>query len=610
MSFFSYILLFFSLLFSWLGASSDTDSTPVTAAAPNTGLVQAVETIAEGTRSAALPERPETAAGTHFEDMDYEHYDPAAFYGEIELLYDLADREDADGVCAQYDLLYREFCYIDSLYVLAELQYSADLSSGYWAEECLYGANLWAETGDALSAACRYVLESPLGDAFAEHIGRESADYLADYESLTDREAELFSRETELINEYYTLSNTVYDDAVYTYKGRDWTWDMLYGYRGDVLYYEDYEGYLEVYYGLDKQANDLLGPLFLELLDLRAETAELLGYESYADYAYELIYSRDFTTEDAQALCDAVKPLAADYYEELYYSEIWYAYEDVSPTMDGAGLLEALGSTISLFGPELEEAFAYLEEFGLCLLTDDPTSQTGAYTTELSYYRSPFLYVGLEGNCYDFSTLTHEFGHFADGYYTPIPNILTSTGSYDLFEIHSTGLEVLYTEIYDQIFHREADVARFITLAGQLESIIDGCIMDEFQRRIYENPDMTLEEINRLYADICAEYGMYQPMEEEYSWVYVSHNFDSPLYYLSYAVSSLASLQLWDAAREDMTAAVDTYLAILGQSAYEDGYMQVLTNAGLRLFTEEDAVETICQPVLQELERLDRDFFS
>lgn len=595
MSLLSNLLLILSLLFNWTGNGEDTGLTAPTGISP--------EYIASAVRT--LPDRPD-ASGTHFEDMEYEHYDPEVYYDQVDVLYDLTDADDMQGVCAQYDLLYREFCYIDSLYVLADIQYSADLVSDYWAEESLYCADLWAETANALSEACRYALESPLGESFAEHIGPEAADSLAGYESLSDRESELYTMEAELINEYYAISNNAYENAVYTYMGREWTYDMITGYRGDALYNDDYEGYLEVYYGLDKQVNDLLGPLFMELLAIRAETAELMGYDSFADYAYEASYGRDFTTEDAQTLCDAVKPLARDYYDELYYSDVWYAYRDVTPVMDADALLDALGSTISHFGPELEEVFAYMKENQLYLLSDSPDSQSGAYTTELNFYRSPFIYAGLEGDCYDFSTLTHEFGHFADSYYTPIPNILTSVGSFDLFEIHSTGLEVLYTEYYDQVFSRGVSIARFITLGGQIENIIDGCLMDEFQRRIYADPDMTLEEINHLYAEVCAEYGIYQPKDVDYTWVDISHNFDSPLYYLSYAVSSLASLQLWDMAQEDMTAAVDSYLSILGQSAYDDGYMQVLENAGLRLFTEDGAVEDICRPVLDELKFLDK----
>ncbi len=603
MSLLTNLVLVFSLLLNWFGSFGNTESSAVLSETFPTGAEELLEDAFSSTLP--LPQRPASADGTHFKDMPYEHYDPEAFYDQVDVMYDLIDAGDAKGVCRQYDLLYREFCYLDSLYTLADIQYSADLSSDYWSEESLYNATLWAETGDTLSAACRYGLESSIGEEFARHLEEDAALAMEGYEALSDRETELNTRETEIINEYYALANNAREEAVYVYEGREWTWDILSGFRGDVLYDQDYEGYLEVYYGLDKSVNDLLGPLFLELLAIRAEQAELAGYESYADYAYEYAYGRDFTTEDAQTLCDAVKPLAVSYYKDLYYSDVWYIYDEVSPTLSPEELLSALGNTVPLFGPELEKSFSYMMDNRLYLLSNSPTAQSGAYTTELAYYRSPFLYMGMDESCYDFSTLTHEFGHFADSFYTPIPNVLTSTGCMDIFEIHSTGLEVLYTEYYDLVYDGGADIARFITLGAMFENVIQGCIQDEFQRRIYEEPDMTLKEINRLYADICREYGSDQPMDMDFSWVYISHSYEAPLYYLSYAVSTLASLQLWNMAQEDMDAAVESYLSILGQGAYDAGYMEVLENAGLRLFTEDGAVDEICAPVLKKLRDLE-----
>lgn len=552
-----------------------------------------------------LPART-TPTGTDWAEMDYEHYDPTLFYAGIDELYALADAGDIDAVLAQYDRLYNEFSYIDTLGAIAYIRYSTDVTDDYWSGETLYNDTLWAETGDALSQACRNILEGPLADEFTVHIGQGPADALAVYEALTDREAELTAREAELVTEYYGIMATADADAVYYYLGEKWTWDKLNGFPGENLSYEDYEGYLEVYDGLMKTVNDQVGPIFLELVSIRAELAELWGYDSYADYAYECVFGRDYTAADAQLLCDAVKEFSAGYYDDLYYSDLWYSYEDPVPVMDEKTLVAVLGENLSVFGEELTAVWQFMADHGLYELCAESSCQSGAYTTELPYYQSPFIYEGLAGDCYDFSGLTHEFGHFADAWYHPIPNLLTSVGSYDLFEIHSTGLEVLFTEQYDDIYTSGADTARFITLGGTLESVLDGCIHDEFQRRLYADPDMSLEEINELFAQVSAEYGIYEPTGVDYSWMYVSHTFETPLYYISYAVSALASLQLWDIAQTDFSAALESYLAILAQGAYEEGYITVLENAGLRLFTEEGAVEDICRPVLKELERLDR----
>lgn len=599
MKLFTSLILIISILFSWLGdlLPSHEKESAVAAISP---------TFIQTTPAPALPGFFVPQSGVSWDDMDYVHYDPETFYDQVDRLYTLEQQEDLTAVLALYDDLYREFTYIDTLGIIAGLHYSADVTDRYWADESLYCDDLWSETADALCQVCRHILEGPLGEDFAAHVGEQAASVYLDYEAMTDRETELRARESEIINEYIQRINTVDAEAVYEYDGREWTWEKLNAYPGDALYAKDYEGYLEVYYGLCAYVNDILGPLFIELVSIRAEMAEIMGYESYADYAYEYGYGRDFTTDDAQVLCDAVKEFAAAYYEDLYYSDLWYTLECVYPQMDETALIEVLGEYLAPFGEDLQEVWTFMEEHGLYNLCSDPNAQSGAYTTTLAFYRSPFLYVGLTGDCYDFSALTHEFGHFADSYYNPIPNVLTSMGSYDLFEIHSTGLEVLFTEYYRQIYTEGADAARFLTLAGQLENVFTGCILDEFQRHVYENPDMSLTEMNRLYADICADYGQYQSWDMDYSWVYISHNYEAPLYYISYAVSSLASLQLWDMAQTDPDAALDAYRAILAQGAYDHGYFEVLSDAGLRLFTEPGAVADICQPVLNCLEELDR----
>lgn len=601
MNLFSSILLVLSMVTQFVssvlpGASIPSgDTLPVASAAP------AITDI-------RLPDRS-APAGTDWADMTYEHYDPSLFYAGLETLREQTAADDTEAVLAQYDKLYTELTYIDSLNVIAGIEFSANTVDSYWSEETLYCSRLLTETADAFSLACRQILESPHGDTFSAHISAEAADILREYEPVTDQEAALSLREAELTNEYYETMATAREDSVYYYMGERWTLDKLDGFPGNSLYYNDYEGYLEVYYGLEAAINDRVGPIFLELVNIRSELAEQWGYDSYADYAYENIYGRDYSPADAQALCDEVKDISAEYYQSLYYSDLWYCYEDPAPAMDADELIATLGRTIPAFGEDLTTVCNFMIDHGLYCLCQGDNAQSGAYTTEIPYYQTPFIYEGLAGDCYDFSTLTHEFGHFADAWYHPVSNILTSVGSYDLFEIHSTGLEALFTEQYDAIYSTDGDIARFITLGGLFESVLDGCIQDEFQRRVYADPDITLEEINRLYRDLYAEYGLYGPMDVDYSWMYISHNFDAPFYYISYAVSSLASIQLWDLAQSDFSAALEQYLSILGQGAYEDGYLTVLENAGLRLFTEDGAAEDICRPLLQELEQLDRPIF-
>lgn len=557
------------------------------------------------TLTAAVPalaaEEP-AGRGTAWSDMTYVHYDPEAFYERTDELTALAAGEDGAAVLALYDELHSELLQVWTYSSIAGIHASADVTDEYWQEEELYAERTGNETADAFCTACNVVLGGPCADAFKEHVGPEAAAYYADYVPATDREIELADREAELISQYYEILN---DSAsrTYSYGGVDWTEDMLYGDEGDRLYDRDQDGYWAVSDGLAKALNDRVGPVYVELVGIRAEQASIWGYDDYAEAAYESVYGRDYGPDEAQLLCDAVKRFSWEYYDGLYGSELWYMADQVYPVLSETEQMAALGQFAGRLDPTLRESWQFMTQMGLYELTDDPDSRDSGYTTSLYAYGSPFIYNRLYGNCYDLDDLSHEFGHFTDEYLNPAPDPIVSTGSYDLFEIHSTGLEALFSQFYDEVYSDGADTARFLVLGGLLESVINGCIYDEFQRRVYAQPDMTLDEINAAFAQVCREYGM--GPGQEYAWQTVSHNFDSPLYYISYAVSSLASLQIWDLSQSDYDAAVAMYMDVLGRGAYGDGYMDVLTDCGMRLFTEPGAVEDICQPVLDYMERLE-----
>ena len=150
---------------------------------------------------------------------------------------------------------------------------------------------------------------------------------------------------------------------------------------------------------------------------------------------------------------------------------------------------------------------------------------------------------------------------------------------------------------YDEIFPKQADTAKKEIIDELMENIIYGCIQDEFQREVYRNPDMTLDEMNRLSARIYKEYGMNYGLQD-YSWVFVTHIFEVPMYNISYAVSGLAAMQIWSMSETDFDSAVKTWEKFLDEGVYNKTYLDVVGRCGLVKFTEPGAVEEICGPAL------------
>ena len=530
-----------------------------------------------------------------WDDVVYEHVDPDSFY---EAAGTLAEEQNAQAVTAGYDALYAQLVHAATQAEVAYIRYSGNVTDSYWSDESVYSETVYGQMYDAFLTACHGVMQGPCAGALRDHAGADLAALFESYEPMSAREAELSVREAELTDRYYELMAGA-GEVAYTWQGQDWTQDMIDGFQGADLASRDYDAYLEVYFGQQKAVCDIVGPIFQELVSLRMEQAELAGYESFTDMAYETVYFRDYSPAEAQALCDGVKPLAREYYDSLYD----HAAPDETSFPDDESMLDALGRCVSALDPALEAPFAYMTDHGLTDIGMGADRLDSNYTTYLREYGMPFVFFSQRGDCFDLASLTHEFGHFADTLSSPPPDLF-SFGNLDLMEIPSTALEALGTFCYDDVYGEGGPGARTAVLCDLFEAVVDGCIYDEFQREIYARPDMTLDEISTLFADISAQYGVYEPTGVDYFWVYIPHNFADPLYYISYAASALAVIQIWDAAREDLTAGVALLEDIMAADKYNGGYVDTLTQRGLTPFTEPGAVEAICAPFLEELARM------
>lgn len=517
----------------------------------------------------------------------------------------LATCTDPDEAIALYDELMQQCREMSTMYTIASIVSDYDLTDEYWSEEVLWCYSSLLEMGDELGIACSELLNGSCAEEFRAYIGESAAEVLAEYEEMSEELQELYERESELINDYYVELDASYELTV-EYEGQDWSVNRLYYTEdGNALYEGDYEGFKETYYMLQEKIGEVLGPIYMELVEIRNEIALLSGYDSYTDYAYEVNYGRDYSAEDAEVFCEAVKEIGIRYYEEVYYDSYSYYYEFGS--MEEAELLEAMGQYAEEIAPVVAEKWQYMMDNHLYCLpaygTND-SCNTGGYTATLDSVGSAFIYnyLWVDGESdYDFRSMTHEFGHFIDACLNPIPNLLTSVSNYDLFEIHSNGLEVLYTAFYDDIFGEDADAARHGTVEDQLYMVVDGCIYDEFQRRVYAKEEITLEEVNSIYKEVCLEFGFDVGDDPGYGWMYIAHNYDSPLYYLSYAISSLGALQIWQLSGEDFDAAADMWLAVVEKNAYDKGTVEVMTECGMISFTDVTAVKNICDTALDYL---------
>ena len=189
---------------------------------------------------------------------------------------------------------------------------------------------------------------------------------------------------------------------------------------------------------------------------------------------------------------------------------------------------------IGQLSSEMAEAFAYMRSHGLYDADFSDTKAEAGFTTMLDAYGAPFYFNSPYGDLYDFSTAIHEFGHY-NNFYWQKTGWNDGSKSLDIAEVHSQGLELLFTHFYKDIFEDEeaALTVQDYLMLNLSSALITGCLYDELQQYVYAEEDLTLEKINQEYCRLCKEYGLIPADDERtelYSWYQVPHTFTSPCY--------------------------------------------------------------------------------
>lgn len=500
-------------------------------------------------------------ADVDYADMTWYIYDAAELLDKAARLGETADGKEAADL---YDWLMAEYAKVYTLDNLAYIDFYAHPGDETLSDACRQLDSVLNEVNNALCTALSDALDGPAGSALRSYIGEDKATALVGYDEQTDRQREITERVSELTLQYNAL----------------------------IMEYLSYD-----------EETEKIGALYRELVDLHNEEAQIVGYKDYADYAYEASYGRDFTPDDAAALCEAVKPYARQYFGSLYYNEATYADFSADTDLTERELVGLVTQYMPRVSDDAAKAAAYMEKHGLYFMDSAERVSDLGFTTTLDQYNAPFIYLALYGDQNDIQSMFHEFGHYYDAYVNPVPDLLLSVGSLDIFEIHSTGMEALSTGWYEDIYGEDADLARIRFLDSALYTVFSGCLFDEFQRVVYADPTLTPEQISQTFVTIARSYGL-RSFGKEFShyWMQVNHNFESPFYYISYAVSMLASLQIYEMAENDWAAAAGFYNDLVSLGAFDYTYCELLDKVGLECFT--DGLPACVPQAVEDMEAL------
>lgn len=396
--------------------------------------------------------------------------------------------------------------------------------------------------------------------------------------------------------------------------------------EGEVLFSSlEPQGQTAYYSQFIDRYNQTLGELYLELVSLRDQMAQLLGYDSYTEVADLNMHRSSYTREQIQQFRELLKqtlvPVYGGYLEDFYrraenQTSAGYVYlmGEPSPTPQGdwKDTLERFSQVFSKMALETGECYEYLFSHGFIDAQPSQTKANVTFSTLIYSLNTPFLFANMDGSENDVYSISHEFGHcFA--IWEQLKRGSRSEGrSMDVCEIHSQAMQMMVLPYYEAFYGEDADVARRYDVFTIVSGILTAALNDEFQEQIYRQPQMTVDQLNELYLELALEYGLV--VESPYSdletfskgWFTTNQYFDTPFYAIDYSLSGCVALEFLQRSMEDSQGALDTYLVLVRQDAGYD-FLTVLEKTGLQSpFSEEQLVELseLLEDVLQGTLRL------
>jgi len=471
----------------------------------------------------------------------------------------LNDKANIDKVEEAFQKATDLFTDVATGYKLLDIKIYQNVNDQESYQERQYVQDLYMTAADELSLLVQDILASPCGGFLKRHLSAADMTHYTNYKQMPQEAHELANQELILKNQYMAAASQTFTAQ---YEGKTWDEETLYA----ALEKEDItrETYTAVLQAITEKKNAVLGNIYMELVAVRQNIAKAAGYDNYAAYAYKEIYGRDYTPAQLREYFAAVKEAFVPVASTLVSLNTLNMIEQ---TDSGDGIyfadysgdvaLDMIEPYIGQMSSELAEAFSYMREHGLYDTEASTTKSEAGFTTILNSYGAPFFFNAASGTIQDFSTAIHEFGHYNHYYWHPAGWNDESVGM-DMAEIHSQGMELLFSHYYPQVFGEKASQANDYLLASLSQAMVSA-IYSELELYVYTTQGVTLSQINQEYSRLLREYSA-QGGVADGAWVSIPHLFVSPCYYISYPVAIGGAFSFWLTAQEDYFKAVDDYL--------------------------------------------------
>ena len=553
-----------------------------------------------------------------FSEMKYERPDLDKVLAQCE---EYAKKMAAAQSGEELVQLYREenamMAHYHTASCLASIHYTQDTRDEYWS-----GEQEWFDaTGPAVSNAARNVAEAilsnPHAKALEEAFGTRILPSLRNLVlSMDDRVIELQKEENALTSAYQKL----YGGAMAELDGKQLTIPQLTLYKQSTdpaMRRKAYEAEA-VYFDAHRAEFD---EIYDKMVKNRNEQARILGYNDYSELSYirmnRIGYGPAEVAAFRQEVVEQVVPMIQKALalrnkrtgiENPRFWDSTISFADGNPVPHGSydELMAGARKMYHELSPETAEFIDFMQDNEMFDVLSRPGKMSGGYEEMLPDYKTPFIFANWNGTAGDVDVLTHEAGHALEGYLAArspknIPEDIQCPGM-ESAEIHSMAMEFLTAPWHHLLFGKDTEKYALLHAEDSFLFLAYGCIVDEFQHRMYQNPDLTPDERNAVWLELEAKYRPYIDqsgipyLERGTRWQYQMHIYETPFYYIDYCLAQTAAFQFLLASQDDYDDAFARYLH-LSQQGGEKLWTDLLKEAGFRSPFEPGALAQLAAQV-------------
>ena len=528
---------------------------------------------------------------------------------------------DAAGQIAAYDAFEKKIQTAGTMQQIAYIRHTINTKDEFYNAENDYMDEIGPKLQELTHQVNTALLESPYRAELEKHYGAlmfKNLEIAA--RSFSPAIVELMQEENKLVSEYQNL----YASATVEFDGKTMPLPLLGPYKQDpnrAVRKAAYEADAKFF---DSHREEL-DTLYDKLVKVRDAQAKKMGLPNYIPLGYDRMGRNCYTAKDVAAFRDQIAedmvPIVAKVKEAqrrrigveklAFYDEpISFADGNAVPEGTPDEILAAGKKMYQELSPETAEFIDFMFDNELFDVLSRDGKAPGGYCTEIADYKSPFIFSNFNATAGDVDVLTHEAGHAFESYRAfkrELPSLLHSP-TIEACECHSMSMEFLTAPWHHLFFGKQTEKYELGHCEDALVFIPYGCMVDEFQHKVYETPEMTPEERNELWLSLEKKYRPWIDFDNLpfYSrgggWQRQLHIYEVPLYYIDYCMAQTVAFQFWNLSRENYAEAWKRYMTFVDKAGTQT-FAELVESAGLKVPYHAGCIKEIGESISKWLEQ-------